>query len=580
MKSIDWDAPIDKLWELLDQKNFEVNRIICVYRSSEIFGIITDSEIRKYISLHRSLPTAISEITRHDYIYVDHHPDRMKMALIIADQLERREYSTLNSVNEILVVSGNKADLVPITDFSGEISLLRDKFFVVGLGYIGLTLFAVLFARMDSMRVFGIENSQEKIAKLKNRDFYVLEPGLDDYLADLGGSNLFQAVKEVWATRQSGLGKNVYFIAVQTPVSKDGTTSLDALLSATEEISPYLQKGDVVVIRSTVPVGTSRWIAKRIEVLSNLECGIDFHLGFAPERTIEGDAIREIENLPQIISGYSNSCTSKIREIVQRWTTSIMVASSLEIAELTKLSNNAFRDHHFAFANELSMIAGRHSVDINEVIHLANSGYKRGGIPMPSAGVGGPCLSKDSKILLAEKITQATLNKVFLDKSNIGKSTILSARIVNESMPIYLANRIIKDISSEELVDRNGILIGMAFKGFPATNDLRNSPSVELGLELTKNQVNLYCWDAAALELDLRELALRPIHDLIAGDTKPTFCVIGNNHVKNVEKLKALVDQFSSLKKVYDPWDLVRALGEIAFFRSREVIIENLSTRI
>jgi len=580
MKSIDWDAPISKLWELLDQNNVEVNRIVCVYKSSEIFGIVTDAEIRKFISRHQTLPTSISEVVRQDFVYVNHHADRLKMAELVAAQLERRQYSSLNSVNEILVVSSNKVNLVPISDFSREISLLRDKFFVVGLGYIGLTLFAVLFARVDSMRVFGIESSKEKLARLKIRDFYVLEPGLNDYLADLSDSNLFSDLDEALPALPSGLGKNVYFIAVQTPVNKDGATSLNALISATKDISQQLLRGDVVIIRSTVPVGTSRWIANRIEDITNLVCGIDFHLGFAPERTVEGDAIREIENLPQIISGYSNSCTSKIREIVQRWTTAITIASSLEVAELTKLSNNAFRDHHFAFANELSIIAGSHSVDINEVINLANSGYKRGNIPLPSAGVGGPCLSKDSKILLSEKITQSTTDIVLMDESYAELSTILAARVVNERMPSYFASRILAAIASKEVIDQNGILVGVAFKGFPATNDLRNSPSVDLALELTRGSVSLYCWDAEASELNLKELGLIPIGDLTDGGSKPTFCVIGNNHVKNVEKVKTLVEQFCSLKKVYDPWDSIRTLGEIAFFRSRDVIVENLSTTI
>jgi hypothetical protein len=90
----------------------------------------------------------------------------------------------------------------------------------------------------------------------------------------------------------------------------------------------------------------------------------------------------------------------------------------------------------------------------------------------------------------------------------------------------------------------------------------------------------LYCWDAEASELNLKELGLIPIGDLTDGGSKPTFCVIGNNHVKNVEKVKTLVEQFCSLKKVYDPWDSIRTLGEIAFFRSRDVIVENLSTKI
>jgi UDP-N-acetyl-D-mannosaminuronic acid dehydrogenase len=575
MKRIQLTAPIENLWQLLTETSEDANRIVCVFNSSKLHGIITDSEIRKFVALNRKLPTELSQILRTDFIHVTNEIDSLQMAESIAGQLEKKNYSMPNAINEVLVVSEEKVNLVPLSEFQNDINICRDRFVVIGLGYVGLTLFAVLFSKISHKRVFGVESDQLKLEKLIKKDFYILEPGLRDRLEDLNQANLFKSLSEIRLNRDGSIGKSIYFVSVQTPVSPDGSTSLEAILSVANDISKNLQRGDVVIIRSTVPIGTSRWVAKKIENLTNLKCGIDFYLGFAPERTVEGDAIKEIEGLPQIISGYSNSCVVKIREVVQRWTVSIAAASSLEAAEMIKLSNNAYRDHHFAFANELSMIANTHNVDINEVIALANSGYLRSNIPLPSAGVGGPCLSKDSKILLSEKITEETQARVCLDSGMFELSTILSARLVNEQMPAYFAEL----ISSELTPTSVGVILGMTFKGSPPTNDLRNSPSVQLFNELVKKGACLYCWDSDVSGEELSELGYRSFQgSLIDEKTFPSFSIIGNNHNQNVIELKRLSEKYRSIKMVFDPWDLIRTQGEISFFRSKKIEVRTLST--
>lgn len=577
MKSIALNAPIEDLWELLSENTVDPNRIICVFDSKGLCGIITDSEIRKFIANNRTLPTQIDTIMRKNFIYVDRDSNRLEMAKSVADQLEKRKHSNLNTINEVLIVSSDTVTLSPLSDFQSELNILKDKFIVIGLGYVGLTLFAVLFSKLGCEKVFGIESDELKLQKLRSKDFYILEPGLRDYLIDLKDSNVFKDIEEVWGKEGRSFGRSVYFVSVQTPVSEDGSTSLKAVLSVSMDIAKNLQRGDIVIIRSTVPIGTSRWIARKIENLSKMKCGIDFFLGFAPERTIEGDAIREIETLPQIISGFSNQCVDKVREVVQRWTVSITIATSLEVAEMTKLSNNAYRDHHFAFANELSIIANKHDVDINEVIHLANAGYKRSSIPLPSSGVGGPCLSKDSKILLSEKISEETHSLVSLDSSNLGISTILSARRVNEEIPHYFASL----ISHNTPMNSVGVILGMAFKGLPPTNDLRNSPSIDLLNELIAIDYEMYCWDSEVNEQELKEFGLNSLRKLHVDNLAlPSFCVIGNNHSNNVEEAKKLIQKYPTVIQIYDPWDLIRSHGEIAFFRSKNVEIRNLSTLV
>ena len=138
---------------------------------------------------------------------------------------------------------------------------------------------------------------------------------------------------------------------------------------------------------------------------SGLKCGIDFHFSFAPERTAEGKAIIELKTLPQIIGGINKDSVNATSAIFRDVTSSNIIVDSLESAEMVKLLNNSFRDYIFAFANKVSQIASNFNIDIVKTIRAANEGYIRDPIPLPSPGVGGPCLTKDPHIFAS------TLNK-------------------------------------------------------------------------------------------------------------------------------------------------------------------------
>jgi nucleotide sugar dehydrogenase len=329
-----------------------------------------------------------------------------------------------------------------------------------------------------------------------------------------------------------------------------------------------------------VPIGTCRLLAKNIEVISKLKCGEDFYLGFAPERTIEGNALKEIESLPQIVAGYSSACIASVRSIVEMWNSSILTASSLEMAEMVKLSNNAYRDHHFSFANELALIADTHNLDINEVVQLGNLGYSRSNIAIPSLGVGGPCLSKDSYILLSklEEIENQTRGAIH-EEMQIG-STILSARELNRRMPYFVAEKIIKELSNQPK-PHIGLAIGMAFKGYPATNDLRNSPAVDAVKILIQNNVEMFCWDYVVASNQLQGYGLQSLPSASSKSRPlPLFCMIGNNHPENILKIRELTNQFETIKKVFDPWDLLRTSGNLEYYIQKGISVFNLSSRI
>ena len=157
-------------------------------------------------------------------------------------------------------------------------------------------------------------------------------------------------------------------------------------------VGNFLKEGDLVILRSTVPVSTCRNIVLPIlEEKSKLTCGEDFHLTFAPERTIEGKALEELKSLPQIIGGYSKECVNIASNFFRYLSPHIVAVESLEEAEMIKLVNNTFRDLSFAFANELVYICDKFNLDTTKIIKDASEGYPRNKLPLPGF-VGGYCL--------------------------------------------------------------------------------------------------------------------------------------------------------------------------------------------
>ena len=296
---------------------------------------------------------------------------------------------------------------------------------------------------------------------------------------------------------------------------------------------PVLNQGDCVVLRSTVPLGTGRRIVENIERKRSWKVGSDFYYVQAPERTVEGDALREIRDLPQIIGGATPACLDRGLKLFADVAKLTLPVSSIETAEMVKLAGNAFRDYSFAFANKLSEVARSYNVDVDEVIHKSNLNYPRSTIPAPSPGVGGPCLTKDPYLFGAQ------------EEEN---SPILSARLYNESVPIQLVDFLKSKIQNRQ----SGLTIGLAFKGTPPTDDLRNSTNMYISQELSKYFKNFATWDAVVdlsqikYGLSEKEILKRPGFDFIG---------ILNNHTNNALLVRKILVE-TDLKEItiFDPW--------------------------
>ncbi len=327
---------------------------------------------------------------------------------------------------------------------------------IVGVGFVGLTLAMALTRK--GIKVRGIDKNSKLVEDLNYGVTEVLEPGLEESLTEAIKKGLF-SVHQAGEDVADISNCNVFIITVGTPI-RNRVANLDILRQAVAGILPYLMPNDLVIVRSTVMVGVTRNL-----VLTELKkTGHQINLAMCPERTIEGDALREIEFLPQIVGALNEESARAASRFFSKICQEVILVDSLEAAELTKLVTNTYRDVMFGFSNEIAMVANSIGISANQVIEAANRNYPRSDIALPGPS-GGPCLEKDPWIL----IQSAKLSGVELGISK-------SARLVNESMISEFLRKSLKNVD----IVRNVGILGLAFKGNPPTKDTRGSAAFEV----------------------------------------------------------------------------------------------------
>ncbi|NUT35061.1 MAG: nucleotide sugar dehydrogenase [Hamadaea sp.] len=324
---------------------------------------------------------------------------------------------------------------------------------IIGLGYAGLTLTAAL-ARAGHT-VHAVDAQPDVVEGLSQGRAHIYEPGVDEVLRAYAGSRIL-------VDRQLPRdGLDAAVICVSTPV--DPVTrepDLRNLAAAAADVAAWCAPDTLVVVRSTVPIGTCRTV-----VLPILAAAWPSPmLAMAPERTIQGQALRELVELPQIVGGLDGPSLSVAVEVFQQLANVVVPVSNLETAEMVKLANNCHTDLIYAFGNELALIAELHGVDPLEVIRGANAGYPRPDLSRPGY-VGGGCLSKDPYLLQSS----APRGQTFL----VGR-----ARELNEHLPEHVAQRVVELVEERRgsAVGARLAVLGWAFKGNPPTDDMRGTP--------------------------------------------------------------------------------------------------------
>lgn len=330
---------------------------------------------------------------------------------------------------------------------------------VIGLGYVGLTL-ATALADVG-FRVLGVEKRAEVVELTNQGRPHFSESGLEEAMGAMVDQGLLVAAADF----PVGSTADIYVITVGTPLSPDGRARLDFIEAATAQVAAHMRDGALVILRSTVKIGTARNVVAPILAAS----GKRFEIAMCPERTLEGRAMHELRHLPQIVGADTQATRERAAHFFYRLTHTAVQVSSLEAAEIVKLVDNTYRDVQFGFANEVARLCDSFGVNAMEVIGGGKLGYPRTNVALPGL-VGGPCLEKDPHIL-AQSARDAGLE--------LGITQ--AARAVNERQP----GETVAFVLAEHQRRKPGVtpliaLLGMAFKGVPATDDLRGAMSLKV----------------------------------------------------------------------------------------------------
>ncbi len=417
------------------------------------------------------------------------------------------------------------------TDFADK------KICIIGLGYVGLTLAAVMAEA--GFIVYGIEKDEEKLSMINKARAHFYEPRLNEILEkQLKRGNLLTN-----NTLPRDIDVSVFILTVGTPLDENGQVRLDMVDDAIEQISETNYKNKLIIMRSTLKLGTTSNISKRLNPNDLNICDI----AFCPERTVEGQALKELRHLPQIVGGIDSKSSLRASIIFQFITSTIVKVSCPETAEMIKMIDNTQRDIIFGFSNEIAEVCDGVGVNALEVIQAGKLGYSRTNLPMPGP-VGGPCLSKDPHILSQS-----------VKDFDVDVKIALQARNTNENMPKNIISSLNKVFSNYSLNSDliNISLLGLAFKGKPATNDLRGSMLYPILEELKLNYpyAKFYGYDPLVEKQEIEKLGLLYQPTIEEAFSDKTIAIMLTNHYEfeNLPITKLLL-KMNSPSILYDLW--------------------------
>lgn len=331
---------------------------------------------------------------------------------------------------------------------------------VIGLGYIGLPTAAMLASR--KLRVIGVDVNQHAVDTINQGKIHIIEPDLDLLVnAAVTGGYLSAQTKTAAA--------DAFMIAVPTPFFDDLSPDLSYVEAAAKSIAPVLQKGNLVVLESTSPVGTTELMCKWIkEVRPDLTLPTDsnspdIHVAYCPERVLPGKVVQELISNDRIVGGLTPACSEMAKQLYRTFVAGELLETDARTAEMSKLTENSFRDVNIAFANELSLICDKLNINVWELIRMANR-HPRVNILTPGAGVGGHCIAVDPWFIVHSAPEQARL--------------IRTAREVNDFKPEWVLQKVMTTVANHALNKPSVACFGLAFK--PDIDDLRESPALHI----------------------------------------------------------------------------------------------------
>ena len=323
----------------------------------------------------------------------------------------------------------------------------------MGLGYIGLP--TAIIAAKHGVNVLGVDINSGVVEMTNQGKLHIIEPGMEEYLQEVVNAGLLKAstTPEI---------SDAYFMVVPTPFKGNHEPDISYVEAATRSVLPYLKEGDLYVIESTSPVGTTEKMQSLI-FSERPELKDKIYIAYCPERVLPGNVIYELVHNDRVIGGINPESTDKAIEFYSQFVQGTLHKTNCKTAEMCKLTENSSRDVQIAFANELSLICDKAGINVWELIELANK-HPRVNILQPGAGVGGHCIAVDPYFITADFPYESQL--------------ISKAREINNYKSFWCAEKVHNAILRFELEHHRKPIVammGLAFK--PNIDDLRESPA-------------------------------------------------------------------------------------------------------
>ncbi|MDI9223090.1 UDP-N-acetyl-D-mannosamine dehydrogenase [Pantoea sp. EA-12] len=403
---------------------------------------------------------------------------------------------------------------------------------VIGLGYIGLPTAAVFASK--GKRVIGVDINVRAVDTINRGDIHIVEPELGDVVRDAVLAGHLRATTQAEAA-------DAYLIAVPTPFIGDHQPDLSYVQAAALSIAPVLKAGDLVILESTSPVGTTEqmaaWLAESRPDLRFPQHGDDCNvfIAYCPERVLPGKVMVELLENDRVIGGMTPACSARASELYRIFLHGECVETNARTAEMCKLTENSFRDVNIAFANELSLICAEQAINVWELIALANR-HPRVNILQPGPGVGGHCIAVDPWFIVAQNPDLARL--------------IRTAREVNDAKPTWVLDQVKQQLaecltaSGKRASEVTIACFGLAFK--PNIDDLRESPAMTVAYLIAE-------WHSGPT------LVVEPhIEEIPARLAQEATLVSTENALQQADILVMLVDhaQFRAIdaSRIAQPW--------------------------
>lgn len=359
---------------------------------------------------------------------------------------------------------------------------------IVGLGYIGLPTASLL--ANSGYQVTGVDINEHAVETINKGGIHIIEPDLDAFVRAAVVSKRLLA----FTTPQPA---DIYMICVPTPFHEGGDIpqpNLDYVLAATRSVAPLVQPGNMVILESTSPVGTTRQMADVLE-----EAGVDLtqvHVAYCPERVLPGKIMVELLENDRVVGGLTPEATRAVADFYRSFVRGEVLETDAPTAEMCKLTENSYRDVNIAFANELSLLCDKAGINVWKLIKLANR-HPRVNILQPGTGVGGHCIAVDPWFIVASDPVNARV--------------IRTAREVNNRKTQWVIEQIkiaVADASTKTGRPPRVACLGLAFK--PDIDDLRESPAVQVAQVLQSQG-----YDVVAVEPNIES---HPSFKLVALD--------------------------------------------------------------